>query len=480
MKILYQGHSHRFGVEQLLMTLMPDQTPEISEEIPTGDHLITTLTHEGDSVIGGCKLRYLGVEHTATHTQICPPDNPNPAEQFAIKSAMFACITAATGVKPPWGSMSGVRPVKVPTKWLLNGTSAQEITKTLIDRYHIDPVRAQFATTCAQRAVEVRSTTPEGGVSLYVGIPFCPSRCYYCSFISANVENAIKIVPDFLQALAREIKVTATSLCGRPVHTVYIGGGTPTVLSATELDQLLGLVREVFCLDNCIEFTVEAGRPDTLNPQKLAVLASHGVTRISLNPQTMDDNILQSLGRTHTAQEVVDWYHAVRRDTSLEVNMDLIAGLPNDSYQGFCQSLEKVIALNPEQITVHTLAVKKGANITTRNETNRLLPHDVVASMINHAWETLARAGYAPYYLYRQKYMSGGLENIGWCRDQHISHYNILMMEELSTVVSVGGGGMTKVIGEGRFSRIANPKYPHDYLRTHADILHKKEILFKE
>ncbi|MFI3249575.1 MAG: coproporphyrinogen dehydrogenase HemZ, partial [Eubacteriales bacterium] len=411
----------------------------------------------------------------ATQSGAVTPETLIPKQQYFIKESVYQCMIAATGLAPPWGNVSGVRPVKIPTRMMREaGQESHDVERILQEKYHITPLRAQLATTCAKKAIEVQDAIPDHSVSLYVGIPFCPSRCHYCSFTSSHVGD--KLIADFFDGLLSEIEITAKSTAPRTIHTLYIGGGTPTILSEHQLEILLAKLGHCFDLTQCKEITVEAGRPDTLSAQKLTILRKFGVDRICLNPQSMNDAVLQALGRNHTAQDIKYWYSKVE---GMQVNMDLIAGLPSDTFESFCNSLEQVIALKPHQITVHTLAVKKGANITVRNELSSLLPSEIVLKMVDYAWERLQSQDYAPYYLYRQKYMSGGFENVGWCREDAISHYNVIMMEELDTVVGVGGGGMTKVLGQGRFERVANPKYPHDYLRLLDEILSKKNDIFR-
>ena len=270
-----------------------------------------------------------------------------------------------------------------------------------------------------------------------------------------------------MEALCREVEATGAVLkkAGSQVRTLYMGGGTPTTLSAAQLDRVLAAMEEHLPLSRCSEFTVEAGRPDTIDPEKMAVLARHGVDRVSVNPQSMNDSVLEKMGRPHTAGDIRRAYEQVRNAGKFAVNMDLIAGLPGDSPAGFAASLGEVMDLGPENITVHTLALKKGSRLMEHPEE---LPGDgEVEVMLNAAWEALRGAGYVPYYLYRQKYMSGSFENVGWAKPGYASLYNIAMMEELHTILALGGGGVTKQVwpGTGKIERIANPKYPQEYLR---------------
>ena len=317
-------------------------------------------------------------------------------------------------------------------------------------------------------------------ISLYVGIPFCPTRCAYCSFVSRTVGKKTELVEPYLQALIREIQATGPLLreSGRTVRTLYIGGGTPTTLSETQMARLLDAIGRHIDLSRCIEFTVEGGRPDTLTGSKLKTIFDHGANRMSINPQTMVDSVLRACGRPHSAQDVLRAYQQALDAGFRDINMDLIAGLPTDTPEGFRESLDAVAALTPANITVHTLALKKGADLFQRR--TALPSAQDVTEMVAYAEEILRSLGYQPYYLYRQKYMSGSFENVGWSRDGRDCLYNIYMMEELHTIVSLGGGGMTKVnLPDGRLTRFHNPKFPEQYMEQFDAVLAQKREIFR-
>lgn len=316
-------------------------------------------------------------------------------------------------------------------------------------------------------------------LSVYIGIPFCPTRCAYCSFVSESVERFGEFLPPYLDCLLREVEYTGKLLrqSGWHVRTLYMGGGTPTTLSAEQMARLLEAVNTHFDLSRCLEFTVEGGRPDTLDAEKLRVIKAGGATRISINPQTMSDTVLKAVGRRHSAASVVDVFHQAREAGFDDINMDLIAGLPADTADGFAESLRQVMALGPSNITVHTLALKKGADLFQRRV---VLPSQAdVARMLEDAERALRADGFAPYYLYRQKYMSGSFENVGWCRPGYTGLYNIYMMEELHSILSLGGGGMNKInLPEEKLARYHNPKYPQDYIQRIDTILRQKDEIF--
>lgn len=315
---------------------------------------------------------------------------------------------------------------------------------------------------------------------MYVGIPFCPTRCAYCSFVSRTVGKHTELLEPYLQALFREIAFTGKALetSGFRVRTLYIGGGTPTTLSASQLKTLIGALQDNFDLSRCLEFTVEGGRPDTLNPEKLQTLFDLGVGRMSINPQTMNDRVLKACGRPHTGADVVRAYEEAVAAGFRDINMDLIAGLPEDNYEDFCRSLDAVAALEPANITLHTLALKKGADLFEKR--GNLPSREAVSRMVDYGEQVFRSLGYKPYYLYRQKYMSGSFENVGWSKDGRDCLYNIYMMEELHSILSLGGGGMNKVnLPDGTLQRFHNPKFPEQYISQLDSVLEQKKSLFE-
>ena len=300
-------------------------------------------------------------------------------------------------------------------------------------------------------------------ISLYVGIPFCPTRCAYCSFVAQSVEKSFSLVEPYLEALFDEITAAGQLVreLGLNVKSFYMGGGTPTTLTADQMDRLLTKLEQNFDFGGLAELTIEAGRPDTIDEEKLRVLRAHNTTRVSINPQTMEDNVLAAIGR-HTADDIRRAMEQVRAANFPHVNMDLIAGLPEDTPEGFARSLDEVISMGADNITVHTLSLKKGSRIML--EGSRIPGADEVAQMLDYADPTLRKHGFAPYYLYRQKYMSGSFENVGWTKPGGTGLYNIYIMEELHSILSLGAGGSTKMVGGGQIRRAFNAKYPREYI----------------
>ncbi len=350
--------------------------------------------------------------------------------------------------------------------------------RMLRDVYYVSPARRELCLQASEATMAALAKQQEGDISLYVGIPFCPTRCIYCSFVSSSIEKYGHLLKPYLEALEEEILGAAEGLRKHPrrIRTVYIGGGTPTTLNAGDLEWLIQLIRKSFDLSGCLEFTVEAGRPDTLTPEKFRVLKACGVTRISINPQTMDDRVLKILGRSHKSADILQAYDEAKQAGLDNINMDLIAGLPGDTTDGFRSTLEQVLRLEPANITVHTLTLKKSAALFYENRIE-LPTAEAVGEMLDTSRDMLRQENYRPYYLYRQKYMTGSFENVGWCKPGFENLYNIYMMEELHSILSLGAGGVTKIISGGKISRLNNPKYPQEYIRGIQRIAaYKREV----
>lgn len=478
MKLILSGHNYRYAAEQMMLTLFPGERPGAGENA-----LVLSLSRGNLWLTASARLTYEGNLYTARRRAKTAELTGGLADdrvcQRILKLAFYDAGVKALGQEPPWGALTGVRPVKIPAKALEQGASPARAEAVLRDTYRVSPLRRELAMDCARESVRAKASLRPDEVSLYVGIPFCPSRCVYCSFISAAVDKCLPLVGPFADALEGEIRALGRVLreTGRTVRTVYMGGGTPTTLSAEQLDRILSAMADCLPMERCSEFTVEAGRPDTISPDKLSVLARHGADRISVNPQSMEDAVLRRMGRPHTGEDIRRAFGQVRAAGPFAVNMDLIAGLPGDTPEGFARSLAEVIALGPENITVHTLALKKGSRLMEEGED--LPSGEVVKTMLDSAWASLRAAGYAPYYLYRQKYMSGSFENVGWTKPGFSSLYNIAMMEELHTILALGGGGVTKLVwpATGRIRRVANPKYPQEYLRDIDKLREEKAAL---
>ena len=478
MKLRLIGHEDRYAVEQLQLALFPLEPMENTDEVFADDGAVSTL-HRGNTwLTASTSITKNGVTHTAVKRLRSDRETVRLRRQILQQSYYLAALPHL-GKAPAWGALSGVRPTKITTKHLLEGGTEKTAAKLMEDTYFVTPRRTKLSIDCSKATVHAASLLEDTDVSLYVGIPFCPTRCAYCSFVSRTIGKRTELMDPYLEALHKELRHTAQLLAnsGRKVRTIYIGGGTPTTLTTAQMERLLNCITESFDLSRCIEFTVEGGRPDTLDQEKLSAIARCGADRMSINPQTMMDSVLHACGRRHTAADVEESYRQAVNAGYKAINMDLIAGLPTDDFAGFKESLDRVIALEPANITVHTLAIKKGADLYEKRE--GLSPDEEVSRMVDYAEDALRGAGYEPYYLYRQKYMSGSFENVGWCRPGDACLYNIYMMEELHTIISVGGGGMNKVnLPDGSLRRFHNPKFPEQYIEMIDDVLRQKEELF--
>ena len=418
-------------------------------------------------------------EHSGQETVSAPLPGPDgETEAFALASLTYDLLRRWTGIRPPWGKMTGVRPVRLIHDKRAAGWSEAEIDRFFLSRFDCSEQKYQMARAIADLQEPIlRLGSEPKTYSLYIGIPFCPSRCSYCSFVSCNLDRDRKLVQPYVDCLCREVEEIRAQAeqAGLKLCSIYIGGGTPTSLSADQLRQLMGTVRQCFDLSRVVEYTVEAGRPDCTDAEKLAVIKEYGATRISINPQTFSDEVLAGIGRRHSAQDILDCFADARKAGHDDINMDLIAGLPGDTVEGFTASLRQAIALDPENITVHTLTLKRASNLVVEH---RAAAYDDVSAMLESCRE-LADAGYRPYYMYRQKGTLQNLENIGWAKPGCECLYNIYIMEEIHTILSAGAGGSTKLVipgqRRGKIERIFNFKYPTEYIDRFEEILARKQ-----
>ena len=399
-------------------------------------------------------------------------------DEYGLMSLLFSALRAHTGKTPRWGMLTGIHPIKL-LRQLTERYGAEEANRLFREKYFVSEEKAALAARTLKSQTPVTLDVRENDYSLYISVPFCPTRCAYCSFVSQSVEKTKKQIPEYHALLLREIEATAETAkaLGLTLRSVYVGGGTPTTFSAEQLAMLIRTVRASFDLSKCAEFTVEAGRPDTIDRAKLEALLSGGVTRISINPQTLQDNVLENIGRRHTAQQTVEAFRLAREVGFTNINMDLIVGLPGDTFESFCDTIEKVLALDPENVTVHSLALKRSSRITQSGEINRAHADAALADrMMAYAEKRLTEHGFEPYYLYRQSRMAGNLENTGWAKPGFACAYNIFTMDETETVLACGAGGVTKLKDpySEDLTRIFNFKYSYEYISRYGEILERK------
>lgn len=381
----------------------------------------------------------------------------------------------------PWGILTGIRPAKIATKLLLEGMSKEQAAEHFVKEYGTSLKKAQLAVEVADIELPIRKNMSEKGVSIYIGIPFCPTRCLYCSFVTCGTKQAAKLTDKYVEALKKEISYVADIVSANEseIETVYIGGGTPTTLSADLLEDLLTHTENSFDLSQCKEFTVEAGRPDTVDKDKLMTLKRHNVDRISINPQTMNLDTLHTIGRAHTPEQIETAFNLARQCGFNNINMDVIAGLPGENLDIFRYTLEKVEELSPENTTVHVMSIKRSSRLHEYIEDYQLCDSNTVTEMVDFAYDFMKSRGKKPYYMYRQKNQLGNLENVGYSKPGFENLYNIYIMEEIQTIISLGCGGVTKTVDRScdRIERIFNVKEPKDYIERLDEMLHRKDEL---
>lgn len=486
MNIYCINHKFLYETEKLLLLFLPfEKNKALSEFTPdNGDYFYTEIAENDGKVLYKAEFSYKGKKKTGEKTL---SQEESTDKEYELLSLAYPLLKELCGFSPKWGMLTGVRPSKLIMKKALE-LGDQGARDYFTKRFFADEKKTELALSVAKTEWAIIEKSPQNSFSLYVSIPFCPTRCSYCSFVSHSIgtENAKKLVPQYVDKLCEEIEFTSKKAKenGLVLTTVYWGGGTPTTLDAHQLDRVLTAIEDNFDLSQCCEYTVEAGRPDTITEEKLQVLKKHKVNRISINPQTFNDDVLREIGRKHTTELTVRQYHLAREIGFDTINMDLIAGLPTDSFESFCNSVDNAIGLGAENITVHTLALKRSSNIVTEDEKDTVNAENI-EQMLDYSIEALTKAGYKPYYMYRQSKALGNFENVGWCKEGKECVYNILMMEEYQHILSVGAGSVTKLLSPNieKIERIFNYKFPFEYISRFSSLIEKKEDIgrfFKE
>lgn len=478
MNLFLVNNQFAYEMQKLSMAFFPDRKivvdPKTLSELEKPAITVAVLQRENGTRISATFDDFSENIHTAAEELLDPADDP----ELCAGRVLYRALSEATGLRPKWGILTGVRPSKVMTKHLAD-RGEEGAKEYFVKNLFVDPAKADLACIVSKAEQAIMETTTGESISLYVGIPFCNSRCSYCSFVSESIAStrAQQLYPEYFDKLLTEIETVGhiAKKTGRVLRTVYIGGGTPSTLSAEQTLQLLQTIRNSFDCTHCSEITFEAGRADSITEEKLAAMKEGGADRISINPQTMTDSILEAVGRNHTVQDVYDVFAAARRVGFDNINMDVIAGLPGDTPENFTRSLKDVIAMGPESVTVHTLALKRSSNLTASEEL--FSRGDDAASMVDIAGTLLYDAGYAPYYMYRQTRSVGNLENVGWAKPGRESAYNVFMMEECQSIFACGAGGVTKLLVPGTTDiiRLFNFKYPYEYVDRFEEILAGKE-----
>ena len=395
---------------------------------------------------------------------------------------LYKLLCQYSGYTQPWGVLTGVRPVKL-FRRLCEELGEECARNKFLNEFYVSPEKLELAEMTEKNEKKILNLSRSESFSLYVGIPFCPSRCSYCSFVMSSVERAKKLIEPYTELLCEEIKTTAqiASDLGLRLETVYFGGGTPTTLNAEQLNKVLKTVRKSFDMSTCREFTVEAGRPDTIDKERLCALKENKVDRISINPQTINDNVLREIGRKHTSEQFFNAFELARKCGFDNINTDLIAGLPTDTLESFVNSLDSIRALSPECVTIHTLCMKRASTLTNIGTTLNREDAETAGKMLEYTQKSLTLDEYIPYYMYRQSRMVGNLENVGWSKKGFESLYNVYVMDETHTILACGSGGVTKLKNNETdyLERIFNFKYPYEYVDRFNELIERKSSIMR-
>lgn len=474
-----EGNINKYYVQTLCLVFFPGST--FGENEVGGEDVPEVTVHvypdSNDSITAYVSIRLNDRVCEATETVSLSQEIAIAThEAVAVGRAIFAAGKELLGHIPPWGILTGIRPAKVAGTLLYGGKGIIKTKRIMRDEYFLNPQKAALAVSVASNEIKLlKRRMQKDTCSLYVSIPFCPSRCAYCSFVSYTTPRLLSLIDEYIDAVVEELDETVNSIkkIGLKIVTIYIGGGTPTTLNEAQLERLFKAIKARVNIEELTEFTLEAGRPDTITAQKLKIAKKYGVTRISVNPQTLNDDVLRDIGRKHTVKDFYDAYEIAKKSGIRDINVDLIAGLPSDDFKSFSETVDKIIELAPTNITVHTFCVKKAADVLKKN--SNIYSISVADATKGVAYSQLKAkfAGYKPYYMYRQKNTISNLENVGFSIEGHEGMYNIYMMEETQSIFAVGAGAVTKLVhykrpGEGDtlIKRIFNPKYPYEYLKV--------------
>ena len=470
MNLYVKNHNFHFELENLTRLFFPNEKitviRDFSEPQPP-----CIYTEVSDKITISVNIGSFNKSETAVK-KLTDDDNELVSAQL-----LYKLLCDFTGLTQPWGILTGVRPVKL-LRRLAEESSEEQAVKKFENDFFVSNEKIALSRETEHNERKILELSKPESFSLYVGIPFCPSRCSYCSFVMASIERAEKLIEPYTKLLCEEIKRTAeiANKLGLRLETVYFGGGTPTTLSAEQLDTVLRTVNKSFDMSTCREFTVEAGRPDTIDIAKLFALKENKVDRISINPQTVNDEVLKTIGRKHTAQQFFDAFELARKCGFDNINTDLIAGLPTDTPESFKNSLDSIVRLNAECITVHTLCMKRASRLTTEGVTLDLQQARDAREMLAYTQNILGQNEYIPYYMYRQSRMVGNLENVGWSKKGFESLYNVYVMDETHTILACGSGGVTKLKRNNPdyLERIFNFKYPYEYIDRFDELIQRK------
>lgn len=474
MRLCLVNHNFKYELEKLIRLFLPFEKIEILEREEINDYCIIS---ELENNYANASL-YINDEKFISRIKIENYNNDRDKDcELALALAVFECFTSATGYFPDWGILTGIRPAKLLSR-LKKEWGKEKAECYFSDILKVNPKKMDLCRQTLNGEGEITSLSKSDSFSLYISIPFCPSRCSYCSFVSHSVEQAKILIPEYVERLCEELVLTAqiSKQNKLKLETIYIGGGTPTTINAEQLKTILKTVKDNFDLSNLREYTIEAGRPDTITREKLMVIKKYGATRISINPQTMNDSVLKHIGRNHTAKDTTDAFLLARECGFSNINTDLIAGLPTDTFESFKSTISQVLDLAPESITVHSLCMKRSSRLTVKGAFPEVESGKIASQMVDYANIVLNQNGIHPYYMYRQSKTVGNLENVGYSKIGYECLYNVFIMDETHTILSCGASAVTKLREpHGDYiERIFNYKYPYEYINNFSEIINRK------
>lgn len=474
MRPLIQSFFGNISYEYSYVTedVLESRAAEISF-LPVNENIVSCLMNFGENFL----IIEVYVNDRLSEKR-CSDNVPDDIREYRYMAGRFIyqCLNTITGKTLPWGILVGIRPTKHVYELLEAGKSKEEIKSRFMDEFYASEKRAEMALEIAGRERELLSGFDyQNGYSLYIGIPFCPTTCLYCSFTSYPVAKFGRYMDAYVKALIKEMEYASTALPDKTLHTIYIGGGTPTALDEEHLEEVLQAVHRYFPVDDVLEFSVEAGRPDSITPKKFEILKKYGVGRISINPQSLNSETLELIGRKHTVESVYEAFDMARACGHDNINMDLIVGLTGETPAHVAKTLEGVEKIKPESLTVHTLALKRAARLKIENDRYKGLEATGISEMLEMTLDFTSKHGLKPYYLYRQKNMAENLENIGYSLPGKECLYNILIMEEKQTILALGAGATTKyVYNAERLDRVENVKSLTDYIDRIDEMINRK------
>ena len=476
MKLIIDNSNIEYTVREIITAYMPRIKLEMTDMIPDNeDYIFASCTENTQSTVYKAVLNING-------TYLCDEKTGDVFSKKQMSKLLGGLLKKIVPITLPWGLLTGIRPAKMVRELVNNQNTFEDVYNLFVNEYEVLPEKAKLAIEVAKKETMIIDSMNKDAVSLYIGIPFCPTRCLYCSFTSQSIKFSNTLVEPYMEALFKEIDYMAEYIKSRniPIETIYIGGGTPTALDETNLARLSDKINNVFDLSDLREYTVEAGRPDTITEEKLRILKNSGVSRISINPQTMNQKTLEIIGRRHSPEDIIRSYEMALKCGFNHINTDLIAGLPSETKEDFDYTLSKIKELNPQSVTVHTLSVKHGSYLDMNYSMYTPTAAATVSDMLDSTAKLMKDMNKKPYYMYRQKNMLGNYENVGYCDENHECLYNIYIMDEVQSIMSLGAGGSTKIVSGNNIERVFNVKEVSEYIKRIDEMIERKEKLFSE